>query len=139
MELFVEGWNETVRGFNCKFSDHTCYPSEIGYKVLAQYAPQLDKCSHLALEFANRDGTSLGVDAKHREGYRDLEYFIQNGYEGEFGVGAFPVPTFSAPLPPSPRNEVDTHILDSPELVRDRLLYAAKVVGDPAKIWANPD
>src|SRR6266702_2174845 len=40
MDLFVEGWNETVRGFNCKFSDHTCYPSEIGYKVLAEYAPK---------------------------------------------------------------------------------------------------
>src|SRR5947199_1804579 len=55
MELFVEGWNETVKGFNCKFSDHTCYPSEIGYKVLAKYAPKLDKCSQLALELANPD------------------------------------------------------------------------------------
>src|SRR5467141_3090739 len=139
MELFVEAWNETVRGFNCKFSDHTCYPSEIGYKVLAQYAPRLDKCSHLALEFANRDGTSLGVDAKHREGYRDLEYFIQNGYEGEFGVGVVHVHDFSGHVPPSSGKEVGRNILESPELVRDRLLYAAKVVGDPAKIWANPD
>src|SRR5437879_1466334 len=64
MDLFVEGWNETVRGFNCKFSDHTCYPSEIGYKVLSQYAPKLDKCTHLALEFANRTGTNQGVDTK---------------------------------------------------------------------------
>src|SRR5216683_3548411 len=139
MELFVEAWNETVKGFNCKFSDHTCYPSEIGYKVLAEYAPQLDKCSHLALEFANRDSTSLGIDAKHREGYRDLEYFIQNGYEGEFGVGAVHVHDFSGHVPPSSGKEVGRNILESPELVRDRLLYAAKVVGDPAKIWANPD
>jgi 5-methyltetrahydropteroyltriglutamate--homocysteine methyltransferase len=139
MDLFVEGWNETVRGFNCKFSDHTCYPSEIGYKVLAQYAPKLDKCSHLALEFANRDGTSLGVDAKHREGYRDLEYFIQNGYDGEFGVGVVHVHDFSGHVPPGSGKEVGRNILESPELVRDRLLYAAKVVGDPGKIWANPD
>jgi len=139
MELFVEGWNETVRGFNCKFSDHTCYPSEIGYKVLAEYAPKLDKCAHLALEFANRDGTSLGIDAKHREGYRDLEYFIKNGYDGEFGVGVVHVHDFSGHVPPSSGKEVGRNILESPELVRDRLLYAAKVVGDPAKIWANPD
>ena len=139
MDLFVEGWNETVRGFKCKFSDHTCYPSEIGYKVLAQYAPRLDKCTHLALEFANRDGTSLGVDAKHREGYRDLEYFIQNGYDGEFGVGVVHVHDFSGHVPAGSGKEAGRNILESPELVRDRILYASKVVGDPAKIWANPD
>ena len=139
MELFVEAWNETVRGFSCKFSDHTCYPSEIGYKVLAQYAPKLDRCSQLALEFANRDSTSLGVDAEHREGYRDLEYFIQNGYEGEFGVGVVHVHDFSGHVPTGSGKAVDRNIIESPELVRDRLLYATKVVGDPGKIWANPD
>ena len=139
MELFVEAWNETVRGFNCKFSDHTCYPSEIGYKVLAQYAPKLDKCSHLALEFANRDGTNLGVDAKHREGYRDLEYFVQNGFQGEFGVGVVHVHDFSGNIPPTSGKAIGRNIIESPELVRDRLLYAAKIIGDPAKIWANPD
>jgi len=139
MELFVEGWNETVRGFNCKFSDHTCYPSEIGYKVLAEYAPKLDKCSQLALEFANRDGTSLGVDAKHREGYRDLQYFIENGFEGEFGVGVVHVHDFSGHVPPDAGRATERNIIESPELVRDRLLYATKIVGDPAKIWANPD
>lgn len=139
MELFVEAWNETVRGFDCKFSDHTCYPSEIGYKVLAEYAPKLDKCSHLALEFANRDSTSLGVDAKHREGYRDLEYFIEEGYDGEFGVGVVHVHDFSGDVPPGSGKAIDRNIIESPELVRDRLLYATKVVGDPAKIWANPD
>jgi 5-methyltetrahydropteroyltriglutamate--homocysteine methyltransferase len=139
MELFVEAWNETVRGFNCKFSDHTCYPSEIGYKVLASYAPKLDKCSQLALEFANRDGTVLGVDAQHREGYRDLEYFVENGYEGEFGVGVVHVHDFSGHVPPTSGEAVGRNIIESPELVRDRLLYATKVVGDPGKIWANPD
>ena len=139
MELFVEAWNQTVRGFNCKFSDHTCYPSEIGYKVLAKYAPKLDKCTHLALEFANRDSTSLGVDAKNREGYRDLDYFIENGYDGEFGLGVVHVHDFTGHVPSASGRAVGRNILESPELVRDRLLYAAKVVGDPAKIWANPD
>jgi 5-methyltetrahydropteroyltriglutamate--homocysteine methyltransferase len=139
MELFVEGWNETVRGFNCKFSDHTCYPSEIGYKVLADYVPKLNKCSQLALEFANRDGTSLGVDREHRAGYRDLEHFIQNGYDGEFGVGAVHVHDFSGQVPTASGKAIDRNIIESPELVRDRLLYAAKIVGDPGKIWANPD
>src|SRR5207249_3454496 len=139
MELFVEAWNETVKGFNCKFSDHTCYPSEIGYKVLAEYAPKLDRCSQLALEFANRDGTSLGVDAKHREGYRDLQYFIESGFEGEFGVGVVHVHDFSGHVPTDAGTATERNIIESPELVRDRLLYATKIVGDPAKIWANPD
>jgi len=139
MELFVEGWNETVKGFNCKFSDHTCYPSEIGYKVLAEYAPKLDKCSQLALEFANRDGTSLGVDAKHREGYRDLQYFIESGFEGEFGVGVVHVHDFSGHVSTDAGRATERNIIESPELVRDRLVYATKIVGDPAKIWANPD
>src|SRR2546426_5935218 len=139
MELFVEAWNETVRGFSCKFSDHTCYPSEIGYKVLAEYAPKLDKCDQLALEFANRDGTSLGVDARHREGYRDLEYFIENGFEGEFGVGVVHVHDFSGQVPSDAGRATERNIIESPELVRDRLLHATKIVGDPGKIWANPD
>ncbi len=139
MELFVETWNETVRGFNCKFSDHTCYPSEIGYKVLAEYAPKLDKCSQLALEFANRDSSGLGQDKRSRPGYRDLEYFVEKGYEGEFGVGVVHVHDFSGSVPQESGRVVQKNIFESPELVRDRLLYSTKIVGDPAKIWVNPD
>ena len=139
MELFVEGWNETVRGFSVKFSDHTCYQSEIGYKVLAEYAPKLDRCSQLALEFANRDGSSLGVDERHREGYRDLQHFVDHGFEGEFGVGVAHVHDFSSDVGPGGGRKLERDIIESPELVRDRLLYASKIVGDPAKVWANPD
>ncbi len=139
MELFVEAWNETVRGFNCKFSDHTCYPSEIGYKVLAEYAPKLDKCSHLALEFANRDSPGLGVDEQSRDGYRDLRRFVENGFEGEFGVGVVHVHDFSGEVPPAAGKGLERDIIESPELIRDRLLYATKIVGDPGKVWANPD
>jgi 5-methyltetrahydropteroyltriglutamate--homocysteine methyltransferase len=32
------------------------------------------------------------------------------------------------------RDEVET-----PELVRDRIERAAKILGDPARIWVNPD
>ena len=52
MELFVESFNETVKGFNCIFSLHNCYSN---YEVLARYACELRNCSQLALEFANRD------------------------------------------------------------------------------------
>ncbi len=139
MDLFVESWNETVRGFNCKFSDHTCYPSEIGYRVLSEYAPKLDKCSQLALEFANRDTSKLGNDDRSRIGYSDLKHFVENGYEGEYGVGAVHVHDFSGEVPLESGKRLPRDIIESPELVRDRLLYATKIVGDPGKIWANPD
>ncbi len=139
MGLFVEAWNETVRGFNCKFSNHTCYPSEIGYKILAEYAPKLDKCSQLALEFANRDSARLGVEDDARKGYRSLREFVENGFDGEFGLGVVHVHDFSGDVASSAGSVVGRDIIESPELVRDRLLYAGKFVGDPGKIWANPD
>lgn len=139
LELFVEAWNETVRGFNCKFSDHTCYPSEVGYKVLARYTPRLEKCSQLALEFANRDRTVLGTDDRAREGYRDLRQFVDNGFTGEFGIGTVHVHDFTGEVPTEAGRVIGRNIIESPQLVRDRLLYAANVVGDPARVWANPD
>jgi len=139
MELFVEAWNETVKGFSCKFSDHTCYPSEIGYKVLAEYAPKLDKCDQLALEFANRDTSRLGLDDNSREGYSDLKHFVDAGFNGEFGLGVTHVHDFTGSVSSEAGQSVGRDLIESPELVRDRLLYATKIVGDPAKIWANPD
>jgi 5-methyltetrahydropteroyltriglutamate--homocysteine methyltransferase len=29
--------------------------------------------------------------------------------------------------------------IESPELIRDRILYAAKALGDPTKVYVNPD
>ena len=139
MELFVEAWNETVKGFNCKFSDHTCYPSEIGYKVLAEYAPKLDKCDQLALEFANRDTSRLGIDEDSREGYSDLKHFVDAGFSGEFGLGVAHVHDFTGNVSSGAGQSVGRDLIESPELVRDRLLFATKIIGDPAKIWANPD
>src|SRR2546422_1376757 len=87
MDVFVEAWNETVRGFNCKFSDHTCYPNEVGYRLLAEYTPELEKCSQLTLEFANRDSPELGIDGGGPCGYQALRVFVDKWDEGEFGIG----------------------------------------------------
>src|SRR5439155_26824571 len=65
--------------------------------------------------------------------------FIQTCFEGEFGVGIVHVHDFSGQVPSDAGRATDRNIIESPELVRDRLLHATKIVGDPGKIWANPD
>jgi 5-methyltetrahydropteroyltriglutamate--homocysteine methyltransferase len=139
MGMFVEAWNETVKGFSCKFSNHTCYPSEIGYKILAEYAPKMDKCSQLALEFANRDSARLGTKDSDRTGYESLRSFVENGFDDEFGLGVVHVHDFAGDVSPGAGVVQGRNIIETPDLVKDRILYASKIVGDPAKIWVNPD
>jgi 5-methyltetrahydropteroyltriglutamate--homocysteine methyltransferase len=120
MELFVEAFNETVRGFNCIFSLHNCYSN---YKILAKYAPKLQNCGQLALEFANRDNSQIGLD-NIRKSYKEIKFFEEYGFSGNYGLGVI---------------DVHSNFVEPPELIRDRILYAAKIVGDSSRIWVNPD
>jgi len=106
MELFVESFNKTVKGFNCKFSLHNCYSN---YKILAKYASKLRNCSQLALEFA---------------GYGEIRIFEEYGFSGSYGLGVV---------------DVHSDFVEPPELVRDRILHAVKIVGDASRIFVNPD
>ncbi|MDA4111951.1 MAG: hypothetical protein OK439_05390 [Thaumarchaeota archaeon] len=136
MELFVDAINALTAGFNgCTFSLHNCYSD---YKLLAKYSVALKDISQLALEFANRDSTNLGVDKKTRPGYLDLKYFEKEGYEGGFGLGVTHVHDYSG----SPGNGATVdgrNVIESPKLVRDRILFAQKLLGDPSRISVNPD
>jgi len=118
MELFVESFNETVKGFNCTFSLHNCYSN---YEVLSRYACELRGCSQLNLEFANRDSRQTGIgDA--RRGYKDVTLFEDYGFHGHYGLGVI---------------DVHTDFIEPPELVRDRILHVAKIIGDPSRIYAS--
>ena len=122
MEIFRDSVNESVKGVNAKVVVHACFSGN-DYEALAPQMPEI-KAQQYTLEFANRDSWNLGVNDKERKGYHVLKLFKEYGFKGEIGIGV-----------------VDVHMdkIETPKLVRDRVLYAAKALGDPGKIYVNPD
>jgi len=122
MDIFRDSINESVRGINAKIVVHACFSGN-DYEALAPKMPEI-KAQQYTLEFANRDSWNAGVNDKQRKGFHVLKLFRDYGYKGEIGIGV-----------------TDVHVdkIEPPELVRDRILYAAKALGDPSKIFVNPD
>ena len=122
MDIFRESINESVKGVNAKFVVHACFSGN-DYEALAPQMPQI-KVQQYTLEFANRDTWDLGVSDKERKGYHVLKLFKEYGFKGEIGIGV-----------------TDVHVdkIETPKLVRDRIIYSAKALGDPAKVYVNPD
>ncbi len=77
----------------------------------------MKKCSQFLWEFANRDND-------RREGYRALELFPEYDDRREVGLGVV---------------DVHRNHLETPELVRDRILHAVSVLEDPTRVYVNPD
>jgi len=122
MEMFVRVFNEQVKGLSAKINTHICYSGD-EYASLMPRIPDL-KAVHFALEFANRDRLELGTDDSSRPGYRALKQFREYAGNKEIGLGVL---------------DVHSDFIEPPELVRDRILYAVKVIGDPSRIYVNPD
>ncbi len=112
--FFVEAFNESTAGITCKFSVHVCYSD---YRLLYPHILELKNCSQLALEFANRD------DEK-REAYNQLKLLTEYGDDREIGLGV-----------------ADVHVdeIESPQVIQDRINYAAKILGNPERVYVNPD
>ncbi len=122
MKTFVEAFNESVRGVGCEISIHICYSGD-NYRSLFPHVLDL-KVNQFALEFANRDTLSLGLSEENRVGYDAIKLFREYGDKRIIGLGV-----------------LDVHVdrIEEPELVRDRILYAANTLDDPSKIYVNPD
>lgn len=120
--LFVEAFNEAVWGINSKINVHICYSGD-EYKSLFPHIAEM-KASLFALEFANRDTLELGISDEKRRGYRALKLFREYDIKKEIGLGVI---------------DVHTDFIEPPELIRDRILFAVKVIGDPELIYVNPD
>ena len=119
--LVVEGFNEATRGVKAKKSMHICFSD---YSALWPAVLELEDCLELQLEFANRDSRELGTKNEDRPGYADtLALFKEHGYPG-VGLGVL---------------DIHSDFVEPAELVRDRILYAIEVLGDPDRIQVNPD
>ena len=112
--FFVDAFNVCTQGLGCKLSLHVCFSN---YRLLYPHILKLKNCSQLALEFANRADERGGA-------YEQLNLLNEFGDDREIGLGVTDV-------------HVDT--VESPELVRERIEYACKILGNPERVYVNPD
>ena len=118
--LVVETFNATREGVDARASMHICFSD---YNSLFPHIEALDDCYELQLEFSNRDSRELGTKAEDRPGYDVLERFAGSAWDGKIGLGVI---------------DIHTNFIEPSELVRDRILYAARVLG-PERIEVNTD
>jgi 5-methyltetrahydropteroyltriglutamate--homocysteine methyltransferase len=113
-DLVAEGFNAATEGLDAFFSMHICFSN---YRNLFPALLEAKRCGQWTWEFANRD-------TDHHDGYEVLNLFQEYEDKREIGLGVLDVH----------RDEVET-----PEKVADRLRRAVKILGDPRRIWVNPD
>ncbi|MCS7129515.1 MAG: hypothetical protein NZ919_02605 [Candidatus Caldarchaeum sp.] len=119
-ELVVESLNETVKGLSTKIAVHICYTN---YEALFPALLEL-KADVLSISCSNADTSKLGVDDDSRVGFNVLRKFSEYSLPFKIAPGVV---------------DVHTDFVETPELVRDRLLYAAKVMKDPGLVVACND
>jgi 5-methyltetrahydropteroyltriglutamate--homocysteine methyltransferase len=122
LDLFVESFNVSVEGLeNCTFSTHLCFSD---YDLFFPAIEGMAGCRQYCVGFANYDKRELGTSGADRPGYEVISKFRDLPYDPILGLGVL---------------DIHTDFVESPELVRDRILYAVDVFGDPARIHVCPD
>lgn len=121
LDLFVESFNTSVDGLDAIFSTHLCFSD---YDLFFPALEAMHGCRQFAVGFANYDSRDLGVSAEVRPGFRSLPKFRDLPYRPALGVGVL---------------DIHTDFVEPPELVRDRVLYAVDVFGDPPRVHVIPD
>jgi 5-methyltetrahydropteroyltriglutamate--homocysteine methyltransferase len=121
LELFVESFNASVEGLDCLFSTHLCFSN---YELFFPAIEGMSGCRQYAVGFANYDTRELGTSEAERPGYEVIRRFRDLPYEPILGLGVL---------------DIHTDFIEPPELVRDRILHAVGVFGDPARIHITPD
>lgn len=119
--LFVKSFNESIKGLTgAEFSVHICYSD---YSLLFPYIQEMENCAQYSLELANKDSIKLGITDEDRPGYNILKLFNDYNVSGRIGLGV---------------TDIHSDFDESPELVRDRILYASSILGEE-RINPSPD
>ena len=121
LDLFAESFNESVEGLDAVFSTHLCFSD---YDLFFPGIEAMTACRQYCVGFANYDSRELGTSAAARPGYAVISRFRDLPNQPSLGLGVI---------------DIHTDFIESPELVRDRILYAVDVFGDPARIQVTPD
>lgn len=121
LDLVVDSFNASVEGLDAYFSTHLCFSD---YELFFPAIEGMHGCRQYAVGFANYDTTDLGLSDDARSGYSIIKRFRDLSYEPALGVGVI---------------DIHTDFVEPPELVRDRILYAAEVFGDPVRVHVTPD
>jgi len=121
LELFVDSFNATADGLDATFSTHLCFSD---YDLFFPAIERMTGSAQFAVGFANYDTRELGTSDAERPGYRVIKRFRDLPYKPSLGLGVL---------------DIHTDFIESPELVRDRILYAVDVFGDPERIHVTPD
>ena len=121
LDLFVDSFNASVEGLNAIFSTHLCFSD---YNLFFPAIERMEHCQQFAVGFANYDNRELGTSDEARPGYQVIKKFRDLPYKPALGLGVI---------------DIHSDFIESPELVRDRVLYAVKVFGDPNRIHVTPD
>jgi 5-methyltetrahydropteroyltriglutamate--homocysteine methyltransferase len=121
LEVFVESFNASVDGLDCFFSTHLCFSD---YDLFFPAIEGMSGCRQYCVGFANYDSHELGTSGADRPGYEVIAKFRDLPYEPVLGLGVL---------------DIHTDFVESPELVRDRILHAVDVFGDPARLHICPD
>jgi 5-methyltetrahydropteroyltriglutamate--homocysteine methyltransferase len=121
LDLFVDSFNASVEGLDAMFSTHLCFSD---YNLFFPAIERMEQCRQYAVGFANYDSRELGTSDEARPGYQVIKKFRDLPYKPALGLGVL---------------DIHSDFIESPELVRDRVLYAVKVFGDPNRVHVMPD
>ncbi len=113
-DLLVEGFNAATDGIDAEFSMHVCFSD---YSALLPGLLEAKRCGQWAWEFANRDGD--GAD-----GYEVLRALREYPDRRTIGLGVL---------------DVHRDAIETADQVAERIARAARYLGDPSRLWVNPD
>jgi 5-methyltetrahydropteroyltriglutamate--homocysteine methyltransferase len=121
LDLFAQSFNESAGGLDATFSTHLCFSD---YELFFPGIEAMSQCKQFCVGFANYDSRDMGVSDEARPGYAVIKKFRDLSYRPALGLGVL---------------DIHTDFIEPPELVRDRILYAVEVFGDPSRIQVSPD